>query len=247
MHREIDRRMLRNPREVLEAARAMLAEGDVLSAERQCARALEAARRADDFQSMADLAAALWQARAAKIELARHAGPRAIVARIDDVPTPIAPGLYLMQPPMIGADGRTLQETADRRKAPAMVLSREPMTRKGKWPIVGVGTQVVRVLIDPPEPLERVEKAITKDKGDVLPDATWFIGAAVALGDAALRAVDPEDPPQHRVDDLLDFLEAHPLHEALHTALIAACRESIDAPPPPFERRRGAFDDPFGF
>jgi hypothetical protein len=57
-----------------------------------------------------------------------------------------------------------------------------------------------------------------------VPDLTWFLSTGEALGDAALARIDPKDPAQWRVDDLLEMLDAVPDHEKLHQALAAACR-----------------------
>lgn len=225
----------------------LAAPGPFVEAERACVRALRLARATSDFAQLATLAGQLADIRRRKLDAALIAGPRAVVGRMADMPRPLAPGLYLIQPPMIGADARTLQETADRRGVPALVLAREPLTRAGKWPVVGVGPQVVRALVDPPIPLERVDAAPTRDRGDVLPEASWFLAASAALGAAALRSMEPDDPPQHRVDDLLDFLEAHPMDQSLLVALRAACEEAVGAPPPAFLRRRGGLDNPFSF
>lgn len=232
--------------EMMERASRHLASCEYFDAERVADRALRAARHITDFERMARICLPLQEARRQKRESAIETGPVAIVRAQHDLPAPLRAGLYLVQPPMIGRDGRSLRETLDRRAIPGSVLTREPLTRKGKWPIVAVGPMVVRVQVDPPWPLERVESAVSKDADDRLPPREWFVRTSEALGDAAIAAVDADDHPHYVVDDLLDFLEAHPEHEKLHQALEAACRRAIGTEEPVLPRRRG-MDDPSGF
>ena len=79
----------------------------------------------NDFERMARICLPLQEARRQKREQAWDTGPVALVRRQRDLPSPLVPGLYLLQPPMIGRDGRSLRETLDRRKIPASVLTRK--------------------------------------------------------------------------------------------------------------------------
>lgn len=232
--------------EMMERASRHLVECEYFEAEREAGRALRSARRLGDFERMARICMPLQEARRQKREAALDAGPVALLRRQQDLPSPLVPGLYLLQPPMIGRDGRSLRETLDRRGIPASVLTREPLTRAGKWPIVAVGPMVIRVQVAPPWPVERVETSMSKDDDDRVPPTEWFVRASEALGDAAIGALGEGDHPHYRVDDLLDFLEAHPEHEKLHQALETACRAAIGVDEPLLPRRRG-FDDPSGF
>ena len=224
----------------------LMAAAEYFDAERLALRSLRAARRNLDFERMARIVLPLQEARRQKRGAALDAGVVALVRTADAIPRPLVPGCYLLQPPMIGRDGRTLRETLDRKRLPAAVLTREPLTRTGRWPIVGVGPMVVRTQVAPPWPIERVEKSISKDDDRRLPPVEWFAAASEALGDAALAAMVEGDHPHYRVDDLLDFLDAHPEHEKLHQALEGACRAAIGTPEPELPRRRG-IDDPFSF
>ncbi|MEN0020335.1 MAG: hypothetical protein AAF747_05580 [Planctomycetota bacterium] len=238
---------------LMERASQALLKTEYFETEKLCLRALWAARRARDFERMSRIALPLQEARRQRRQIAVDAGPVAVIARTADVPKPLVPGMYLVQPPMIGAEARTLRESLFRRGVPGLVLCREPLTRDGKWPIVAVGTQVIRCKVEPPRALERVEKgSITKDaypqEADGSgPSGTWFDAAAEALGDAAIAKLVPDDVPEFRVDDLLEFLDAHPDHEKLHQRLADACREAIGTPEPETERRRGLVDDEFVF
>lgn len=232
--------------EVMERASRALVECEYFDAERLCLRALAQARAARDFERMARICLPLQEARRQKREAALDAGPVALVRDRADIPKPLVPGCYLLQPPMIGRDGRALRETLDRRGVPACVLTREPLTRTGRWPVVAVGPMVVRTQVNPPWPVERVERSVSKDEETRLPEREWFARASEALGDAAIAAAGTEDHPQHVVDDLLDFLDAHPEHEKLHQALERACRAAVGCEEPLLPRRRG-LDDPRGF
>jgi hypothetical protein len=232
--------------ELMERACEAIASAQYFDAERLCLRSLRAARSSLDFERMARIVLPLQEARRQKRESALDAGVIAVVGEPDDLPKPMVAGCYLVQPPMIGRDARSLRDTLDRRGTPASVLAREPLTRKGKWPIVGVGPMVIRTQIAPPWPLDRVETSPSKDADNRLPSVEWFACASEALGDAAIAALTEGDHPQYRVDDVLDFLEAHPEHEKLHQELAAACRAAIGTEEPLLPRRRG-IDDPFSF
>lgn len=232
--------------ELMERASRALAGTDYFEAERLCRRAMLAARDGQDFERMARICLPLQEARRQKREQAWDAGPVALVRAMKDVPRPLRPGCYLVQPPLIGRDGHRLRETADRKGVPVSVLTREPLTRAGQWPVVAVGPLVLRVRVDPPWPVERIEASPSKDADERLPPAPWFAAASEALGDAAICRLKPNDHPHYRVDDLLDFLDAHPEHEKLHQALAAACREAIGTGEPLLPRRRGV-EDPFSF
>lgn len=232
--------------DLMDRASRALAATDYFEAERLCVRALAAARESADFERMARICLPLQEARRQKREQGWDAGVVAVLRSAGEIPRPVRPGCYLLQPPLIGRDGRSLRETADRKGVPVSVLTREPLTRTGRWPIVAVGPLVVRVQVDPPWPVERVETSPSKDDDPRVPPPEWFAGASEALGDAAISSVRRDEHPHHRVDTLMDYLDAHPEHEKLHQALAAACRTAIGTDEPLLPRRRG-IDDPFSF
>ena len=219
--------------ELMERACLHSAAAEYFDAERLCGKCLSAARANLDFERMARIVLPLQEARRLKREAALDAGVVALLRTTADIPRPLKPGCCL-------------RETLDRKGHAASVLTREPLTRKGLWPIVGVGPMVIRVQVAPPWPVERVETSVSKDAESRLPPAEWFAAASEALGDGAIGALTVGDHPHYRVDDLLDFLDAHPEHEKLHQALEQACRAAIGVPEPMLPRRRG-LDDPFSF
>lgn len=233
------------------ASRALEAT-EYFEAERVCVTALRRAHSASDFERMARIALPLLEARRQKRQLAVASGQCSLMKAMSDGRADPQPGCYLFQPPLIGIDARSFRETADSGQVPVVVITREPMTREGKWPIVAVnGTISVRTRVDPPWRLERVEKSITKDGVDGVafgpPSGPWFEAAAEALGDSALARLKPDDPPAWRVDDLLGFLDCHPDHERLHQRLADECRLAMTQPLPQGRRHRPLVDDPFSF
>lgn len=232
---------------LMERASVALEATDYFESERLCLRAMKLARGLRDFERMARICLPLQEARRQKRLIAAAAGPQALIARASDVPKVLQPGLYLVQPPMIGAEARSLWELADRKRVPVMVLCREPLTRTGQWPMVAVGPRIFRVKVSPPSPLERVEGKVTKDDWAGVPTSVWFEGVAEALGDAGFAGLPEVEHPDYRVDDLFDLLDAHPLHEKLHQWLAAACRAAIGSTAPTRDRRVGLSDDPFSF
>ncbi len=233
--------------DLMERASQALVATDYFLAESLSARALSRARSQRDFERMARICLPLQEARRQIRMLALDAGRSILISRSSDVPRKLEAGLYLVQPPMIGAEARTLREHATRRKTPVMVLCREPMTRDGRWPMVAVGPRIFRAKVSPPVSLERVEDRVTKDAYDGVPDASWFEAASEALGDAGFAALPEVEHPDFRVDDLMDLVDAHPAHEKLHQWLAEACRAAQHEPAPTQSRRMGLADDPFSF
>ena len=231
---------------LMERASCALARTDYFEALRDAWSGLRRARAAADFDRMSRICLPLLEARRQIRLEAESVGHVRLLSHPADVPRPLAPGCYLIQPPMIGADARVLRDTATKAKIAVSVLAREPLTLRGLWPIVGVGEISVRVQIDPPAPLERVEGHITRD-GFVGPvPLVWFRQAGEALGDAAIGRVPADLHPHWRVDDLLEALEAVPEHEGLHRALAEACREAVGVEAPQ-GRRPSPLDNPYSF
>lgn len=234
--------------EMMETASQWLAESKIFDAERTSLRALMLARRHRDFERMARICLPLQEARRLRRQQACDARVVTILESTRSVPRKFSPGCYLVQPPMIGADARLIRESALSRSVPVFVLAREPMTQSRRWPVVAVAQNlVIRTQVTPPPGVRWTGEGVRRDELSAPVPVSWFEAAAEALGDAAIERVKADDPPQWRVDDLLEFLEALPEHERLHQALEAACREAIGTPEPLMDRRRGVPDDPFCF
>jgi hypothetical protein len=223
----------------MEKASVALVATDYGEAERCCMKALSVARAANDFDLMARICLPLQEARRQR----RHAAcdiPGCRLANVmPAVAEVIAAGRWLLEPPLVGIDGRSLRELAARRDVPVMVLVREPQSRSGRWPIVGVGTGprepvVVRAQVEPPADPAR-------------PDLAWFMAAQEALGDAAIAKAPRNVPADHHVDDMLDLLEAVPDHEKLLQATAQACRDAAGTEPSSLPRRRPILEDAFSF
>lgn len=237
---------------LMERASVALERTRYFEAERFCKDALRRAFEASDFERMARILLPLQEARRQKRQLAIDAN-RSVVLGDSDLMMAcvqdILPGLYLFQPPLLGIDARNFREEADARGVPTFILCREPLTRDGKWPLVAVGQVSFRVRVDPPMPLERNEKSVTKDSftGSDPPDHIWFESAAEALGDAAIAKLNMNEPGAWRVDDLMNYLSAHPDHEKLHQRLEEACRQALSESLPEDRRHRPLTGDPFSF
>lgn len=222
--------------ELMDRASEVLVAMRYFEAERLALRAMAVAHRALDFERMARITLPLQEARRQKMQLASDAG----CVRVLDDPTRRMrePGLYLVQPPAIAIETRNMVFDADRRGIPVHALTREPLTSMRKWPIVMVNGEVsVRTQVAPPWPLERVAESPTRDRAPGPPDVAWFLAASETLGDAAIAQVNREDHPTYQVEDLLEFLDCHPMHEKLHQALADACRACVGVPPPETTRR----------
>lgn len=233
---------------LMEKASVALTETDYFGAIVLCEKALVKARRGDDFDRIARISLPLQEARRQIRQQAADAASTVhLVTAPGQVPERIKAGCYLVAPPLIGLDARTLDEMGFRKKTPVVTIAREPLTRDGRWPVVAVSEISVRTRIAPPVPLERVESKMTKDDytGDIPVD--WFEAAYEALGDTAITTVDPAEPAAFRVDDLLERVHALPYHEKLYQALHAAARDAMNEPPPELPRRRPQIMDPYSF
>jgi len=199
--------------ELMEQAGQALVDTNYFEAERLALDSLRQAHGLRDYDRMARILLPLQEARRQKRLAAADEGRIYIFDRApgENEKLKIEPGCWLVQPPMVGADGRTLREEADRLEIPVIVIVREPKTQLGRWPVVMIGPVTVRTQISP-------AKELTPE---------WFLEASEALGDEAIEQVDPELAAAVRVDRLLDRLETLPDHEKLHQALADACRAAL--------------------
>jgi len=202
-----------------------------------CRDALTLARNADDFGAMSRICMPMLEAQRGVRLRALETGTIISACDSTDLPAELGASCVLFAPNFVGADARRFRAAANDAGIGVFVLTREPTTSNGRWPIVGVGDRVVRVQLDPPR--------------DDRPVAQWFAGAAQALGDQAIidakNAAKNDDPKQWIVDDFLDRLDACPEHEKFIKALSDACHDAINAPPTTRKRRRGIIDDPYSF
>lgn len=226
---------------VMERASAALEATSYFDAATLCLEGLYLARRMGDFERMARACLPLQEARRQIRQLAVDAGPVRLATKPAELPDPLAPGCYLLAPPFIGVDGTQLSRAALDAGVPVFILVREPTTRAGLVPVVGVGSRVVRI---------RIEGPATNGNGDGPIPAAWFESAAEALGDQAIadaEAAWDEGPSVHLVDDMLERLDAVPEHEKFMQRLAQACRAAADEPEPMNRRRRPVVDDPTSF
>ena len=221
----------------MEDACQALASGLYLHAAILCREALMQAHAARDFGTMGRICLPMLEAQRALRLAALDTNTIHCVSQSTDIPSDPDASCYLFAPNFVGADTRRFRIAANDAGIGAFVLTREPTTAKGLWPIVGVADRVVRIQIEPP----------TDDR----PTANWFAHAAEALGDQAIadakNASQPDDPNDWIVDDFLDRLDACPEHEKFIKALADACHDAINTPASPRKRRRGIIDDPYSF
>ena len=206
---------------LMEKSSAALAETDYFQAERCAVEALTIAHLAHDYGQMSRILMPLQEARR-QIRLAAIDTGEVIV--LDDytqleelmgegcVP---GAGCYVLEPPLVGANGRNLRDLCRAEGVPSVVLVHEPETQLGRWPVVMIGPITVRTQIDPPAGGE-----ITMD---------WLIGAGEQHGDAAIESAMLQDEPADRVDALMDRLGTIIDHEKLMQALERECRAASKA------------------
>lgn len=231
---------------LMEAASTQLVALAYFDAMELCGRALGLAVKHSDWDRVARIALPMQEARRQIRQLAVDVQRVTIVDTKAQLRKPAEPGCYLFQPPLIGAEARAFQVSASKRRVPVFVLAREPMTDAGLWPVVGVSSISVRAKVNPPSGVKRDASSPTRDRVTDGVSIEWFESAAEALGDAGFATVDPAWPAAHRVEDIIERLQAVPEHEKLHQHLADAAREAMREPAPTLPRRRG-LDHPFSF
>ena len=198
---------------LMERASAALESAKYFDCERLASEALELAHADHDYDRMARILLPLQEARRNRRLAAIDTGSIGVLEEMPAEEESIESGCYLIQPPLVGADGRELRERALSDGAPVLVVVREPKTRLGLWPIVMIGPVTVRTRVDPPKSEKKIDMA-------------WLVGATEALGDEAIAAVDPDIAAADRVSALLDRLNTVVDHEKLHQALMDACHQA---------------------
>ncbi|MFO0832434.1 MAG: hypothetical protein U0637_11425 [Phycisphaerales bacterium] len=243
---------------LMEKASVALGRGDYFACEELCLRAIERCRRARDWERVARAVLPLQEARRQVRQLATDSGRVFVLRRLPSRGERIEPGCYLIEPPLLGIDARTFREMARGRRVPVVALAKEPTTAAGRWPFVGVGGNLgaqpmpvsVRVQVDAPAGLQGVA-TLAGARAELVPGVSWVMATQELLGDAAIARVEAGRaagwPADHRVEDLLEYLEAVPDHEKLHQALESAAREAAGGPASMRIRRRGGLDDPGSF
>jgi len=223
--------------DMMEEASKALAGGDYLVAAFMCRDALHRARSRNDFGRMSRICLPM-------LECYRYLRQAALDTKIvhtisssSDIPSELSAACCLFEPNFVGADARRFRAAANDAGIGVFVLTREPTSSAGLWPIVGVGDRVVRIQIEPP--------------ANNTPTPDWFARASESLGDQAIldakKAAKPGDPKSWIVDDFLDHFDACPEHEKFIKALADACTDAINSPLPASKRRRGLIDDPYSF
>ena len=203
--------------ELISAVETAVRKGDLFATERLAENALGAARQAQDFAAMSRLVDLLRNARAERLRLALETGRITIVDQPFDESIKIKTGCYLVQPPLVGSDGRRLRMLALNAQVHAAVLCREPLTRTRLVPVVAISPgSTLRTKVPPPNDAAN-------------PELDWFADAMLELGDTAIASLDPTLPVTRRIEVLFDDLDALPEHPGLHQALIDAFAEARKA------------------
>lgn len=216
------------PDKSAQAVESLLTEGqraqaskDLFAAQAAAAEALRVSHQARDYARMAE---AVGQLKIARQDIRRAAvKARRVTIVQGEIPSgaDLKPGCYVVQPPRVGIDGRTLREIAAAARVAALVVVREPTTRSGLWPVVALGPVTIRTRIKPPAGTSKPAK------GEPRPTPAWVQGALDALGSASLEDV-PQAPAAGRVEALLERLGTVPESAELHDQLQQACLAAAD-------------------
>lgn len=213
--------------DALAVAKSALKSGDPFKATEAASRALRDARARRAYEAMAAILPVLRDARCAVRDKAVAAKTIFRIDRWGEEDAP-EPGLWLVEPPAVGADGRTLRDKALAARVPAFVIVREPETRDGRWPVVMVGPATTRAKVAPPD--------------NDTPDPAWMLGALEAIARSALDSVDGS-APETRVNQLFDRLETIPEARAIYDELAKACVQAAASQADAESRRRTPKDE----
>lgn len=224
--------------ELMELASAALLSTSYFEVETLCVKAMELARRSRDFETMARIILPLQEARRQRRHMATDTGIVRVLNSLPAEGTLLEPGCYLLKPPLIGADAAIVLGLAFAQEVPLAVITREPRTSSGRWPVVAVTSdRSFRAQLDVP----RINGTEIPDGG--APDVAWFMLAVEAVGDAAISKLKTSDPAAFRVDDLWESMMSLPAHEKMHQRFVIECRLAMTEPRPDKLRRRGLFED----
>jgi len=194
-------------------AEAALRRGKWFEAERCAQKGLEMARRAEEFELMAEICLTLQESRRQPLQEALDAKKVFILNEGIVEEMKIQAGCYIVEPPLAGADARRLRLAALRDEIAIAVLCREPTNRMGLCPIVAIGGTTVRTRISPAKNPEK-------------PTLSWVANALEELGNFAIETVDAGHDLDKQIDDVLAKLDAHPDHEGLHQTLAELCQDA---------------------
>jgi hypothetical protein len=198
---------------LMEQAAAALARTDYFECERASGEALTIAHRLHDYGRMERILMPLEECRRQKRLLAAEAGMKGQLSEFPDESFELEAGCWLIEPPLVGADGRELRRRANEAGIPVLLIVREPKTQLRTWPIVMIGVKTVRAYVEPPK------------KGQA--DVQWLLSAAEALGDAAIEMVDRTRSTERRINDLVDLVDTLLDHDLLHQSLAHTCVEAL--------------------
>lgn len=217
-------------------AESLLSRGRVFEGEAHARRSIEHALLSRDFVRVAGLARVLRSARGEIRARALGAACVRIVERLEDLAEAGECGCVLIQPPLIGAQGRAYRDQSWARGLAVMVICREPRTSAGLWPLVAVGRSSYRTRIDPPEGVREVPGTMCGDVIDVPPTPAWFVEAAGQLGRGIIERVERVEHAAWRAEDLVDAVLAHPEDGSIHDALEDVALEAARTPLPTITR-----------
>ncbi len=224
--------------QLMERASAALLATSYFEVETLCVKAMEMARRSRDFETMSRIILPLLEARRQRRHMATDTGVVKVLVSLPSDDTVLESGCYLLKPPLIAAEAAMVRDLAFARQIPAAILTREPRTSTGKWPVVAVNSdRSFRTQIDAPK-----INGVEIPDGEA-PDVGWFMLAVEAVGDAAISKLKSTDPAAFRVDDLWESMMCLPEHEKLHQRFVTECRLAMIEPRPDKLRRRGLFED----
>ncbi len=198
-----------------------------------------------DYAGIASLAETLRNSRAVIREMALEAGAVSVINRIAQLQETPQSGCVLVTPPLVGAEGRGYRDDAWTRQIAVLLVTREPRTKAGLWPVVAVGEGSHRGYVQPPPGVREVPATVCRDEMSSLPEPDWFLSASKAIGEAVLKKTAELEHPSWRVEDLLNAVLAHPDDEAIHDALAEAALEAARTEEP--EGTRPDSSDPFCF
>jgi hypothetical protein len=178
--------------------------------EELCIEAVERAMKHRHYDQVAQAVMPLMEARRQKRVAAIDSGCLSIIDGELPHPPDIKPGVYLVQPPRVGIDGKRLRDAADKERVPIVVLVREPTTQTKLVPVVAISHRTVRT------------KVALYDEVSV----EWILEAIEELGEVVVELIDTRQEAAQRVEYLWTCVQTLPDHEGLPALLAQAATEA---------------------
>ncbi len=215
----------------MDQASAALLAMDYLTCESSCITSLAMARAASDWDTYARVLLPLQESRRQRRMIASEGRVRLGFANEshDDVSAmdTLKAGCVLLTPPYTPQFARRLHDTARHGRRMVEVLYAHRSADQRSWVLESFAGPRVTCAVPAP-PTEWSDRWLIPGQTQAIASgktpADWFLDAAEALGDAAMKTVDAPLGHERRIEQIEACLSVTDTHEILHQRLAQAAR-----------------------